>query len=102
MDLASYEQFTVQAPIIGDMNVFLKEGETYQVVIYNGEPLDVKFPYKMVLVVTKAEDGVRGDTVSGATKAVTLETGFVCQVPSSSRKARRSGSTPKPGNTWNG
>jgi elongation factor P len=33
------------------------------------------------LKVIKADPGVKGDTATGATKPVTLETGYVIQVP---------------------
>lgn len=35
----------------------------------------------MVLEVTSTEPGIKGDTATGATKAATLETGHVVQVP---------------------
>ena len=35
----------------------------------------------MDLRVTKCDPGIRGDTVSGATKPATLETGYVVNVP---------------------
>ena len=38
-------------------------------------------PAAVILTVTHAEPGVKGDRVSGATKPVTLETGLVVQVP---------------------
>jgi elongation factor P len=41
----------------------------------------VELPIFVELAVTKADPGVRGDTVSGATKPVVLETGASIQVP---------------------
>jgi elongation factor P len=35
----------------------------------------------VVLTVTEAREGLKGDTVSGATKPVTVETGLVVKVP---------------------
>ena len=41
----------------------------------------LRIPIFVKLAVTKADPGVRGDTVSGATKPVVLETGVSIQVP---------------------
>jgi len=49
--------------------------------MWEGEPIDIKIPYKMVFTVAESENYIRGDTVSGATKPVTTETGLVVRVP---------------------
>jgi elongation factor P len=41
----------------------------------------VTVPNSVDLRVTKCDPGMRGDTVSGAQKPATLETGFVVNVP---------------------
>jgi len=81
MDLESYEQFTM--PLAGqeDKKLFLKEGDTVQLAVWDERPIDIILPYKIVLKVTQAGIGLKGDTVSGATKQVTLETGLVVKVP---------------------
>ena len=81
MDLESYEQFTM--PLAGqeDKKLFLKEGDTVQLSFWDERPIDIMLPYKIVLTVTQAGIGLKGDTVSGATKAVTMETGLVVRVP---------------------
>jgi elongation factor P len=81
MDTETYEQFTVPADAIDTKGNYLKEGDTYDVVMWDERPIDIKIPYKMVFVVTRAEDAVKGDTVTGATKTVTLETGVQVKVP---------------------
>ena len=50
-------------------------------VMYKGTPIGVELPAAVELEVTYAEPGVKGDTRTGATKPVTLETGLVVQVP---------------------
>jgi elongation factor P len=81
MDSNSYEQISIELSNLGDKKPYLKEGEVYQVVMWEGNPIDIKIPVKMVLEVTESENYVKGDTVSGATKPVTLETGLVVRVP---------------------
>jgi elongation factor P len=81
MDLETYEQFTM--PVAGqeDKKLFIREGDTVQLSIWDEKPIDILLPYKIVLAVKEAQTGLKGDTVSGATKPVTMETGLVVRVP---------------------
>ena len=81
MDLETYEQFTM--PLAGqeDKKLFIREGDTVQLSVWDEKPIDILLPYKIILSVTEAQAGLKGDTVSGATKPVTLETGLVVKVP---------------------
>lgn len=81
MDLETYEQFTVPLEGEEDKKLFMREGESYQLSFWEERPIDILLPYKIVLTVTEAEHALKGDTVSGATKPVTLETGLVVKVP---------------------
>ncbi len=81
MDLETYEQFEIPVPTFEDYRFLMKEGETYTLVMWEHRPLDIKLPYKVVYTVTKAEDAVKGDTVTGATKVVEVETGLKVKVP---------------------
>ncbi len=81
MDNESFEQFLIPIATQKEKRVYLKEGETYTIVMWEGDPIDIKIPYKMVFTVVESENYVRGDTVSGATKPVTTETGLVVRVP---------------------
>jgi elongation factor P len=81
MDLETYDQFNM--PIAGheDRKAFMLEGETVQLSFWDEKPIDILLPYKVVLTVTEAGEGLKGDTVSGATKPVTVQTGLVVKVP---------------------
>jgi elongation factor P len=81
MDTETYEQFTIPVAGLEERKNYLKEGELFQVVDWEGQPIDIKLPLKMVFEVTHAEEAVRGDTVSGTTKLVTVETGLKVKVP---------------------
>jgi len=81
MDNQTYEQYAIPVAGLEDRRNYLKEGESYQLVFYEDKPIDIKLPYKMVLTVTRAENAVKGDTVSNITKNVTVETGLVVRVP---------------------
>lgn len=81
MDTDTYEQFEVEKTGLEDKLKYIKEGETYSLLIWNELPIDIKIPTKVVFEVTDAPDGVKGDTVTGATKMVTIETGIEVRVP---------------------
>lgn len=81
MDNRSYEQFAIPQHVLDNLTHFLKENETYQVLVYNNETIGVRFPKKVRLRVVETEEAVKGNTVSGATKAAKLETGVTIQVP---------------------
>ncbi len=81
MDNSNYEQLSMPLALIGNFINFIKEGETYQVFVYNGEALGLRMPKKVKLQVAEAEEGVRGNTVTGGKKTVTLETGVAISVP---------------------
>ena len=81
MDTESYDQIAVPSDIINDKKYYLREGDEYEILIWEGNPIDVKIPAKMVFEVAESENYVKGDTVSGATKPITTETGLVVRVP---------------------
>ncbi len=81
MNNESFEQFGVSIAAHEDRGPYLKDGETYTLVMWDGEPIDIKIPYKMIFTVVESENYIKGDTVSGATKPVTTETGLVVRVP---------------------
>lgn len=81
MNPVSFEQLNLTKDIIGDFVKFIKEGDIFQILIYEGEPLGMKYPKKVKLLVTDAEDAVRGNTIGGARKLVIVETGTSVAVP---------------------
>lgn len=81
MDQSTYEQMSLGSSFIGEASKYLMEGETYQLQIYKGSPLSIDLPIKMDFLVTEAEKGLKGDTTSGATKPVKIETGLKVYVP---------------------
>jgi elongation factor P len=81
MDNETFEQPAVKADVLGDSAGFLKEGMECKLTFYNGQPLDVELPLTVDLKVKRAEVAVRGDTATGVTKKVQVETGIEIQVP---------------------
>jgi elongation factor P len=83
MDPNTFDQIQVSEKMVGDAAKFLKENENAELV-YDDEReelLSVELPIFVALQVTETTIAVRGDTATNVTKAATLETGAVIQVP---------------------
>ncbi|KHK04389.1 elongation factor P [Desulfovibrio sp. TomC] len=81
MDMESYEQMHAGVAQIGEKGGYLKDGMELKMLLYKGQPLDIDLPASVVLEVTETEPGVKGDTVSGASKQAVLESGITVNVP---------------------
>ncbi|KRP28414.1 MAG: elongation factor P [Cryomorphaceae bacterium BACL22 MAG-120619-bin32] len=66
-----------------DVPELMKEGEIVTIIINTEDnmPLSVEMPQSVVLLVTHAEPGVKGNTATNATKLATVETGATVNVP---------------------
>jgi elongation factor P len=81
MDTESYEQLALGADVVGEAARWLKENDVASLQYAGDELIGVEPPMFVELEVTETEPGFKGDTVQGGTKAATLETGAVVQVP---------------------
>jgi elongation factor P len=81
MDNESYDQHEVPITAHEEAKFYLQEGGSYEMTFWEGSVIDIKIPYKLVFTVAEAENYVKGDTVSGATKPVVTETGLTVRVP---------------------
>ena len=81
MNTTTFDQTALSSDVVGDNALFLKENLSVDVLFFNGSVINIDLPVFVELEVAECEPGVRGDTVSGATKAAKLETGATVQVP---------------------
>lgn len=81
METKTYEQIYLDEEHMGDAANYMIENLPVKVLFYKGEPIGIDLPIFITLTIVEAEPGVRGDTVSGATKPAKLESGAVVQVP---------------------
>jgi elongation factor P len=81
MDSKTYDQTFLSKEQLGEARNFLKENITAHILFYKGRPIGVQVPNAVDLKVTTCDPGMRGDTVSGAQKPATVETGYVVTVP---------------------
>ncbi len=81
MHTDTYEQFEVPMASFEGYELLMKEGESYRIMFWEDRVLDIKIPTKIVYLVAEAEEAVKGDTVTGATKNVVTECGLRVRVP---------------------
>ncbi len=82
MDQKTYEQVSIDAELLGDKGLYLKEGTEVQGLFHDGRAMSVELPKKLAFTITEAMPAVKGDTSSGRVlKEVTLETGLKVSVP---------------------
>ena len=81
MDTNTFDQIEISSSQMGDATKWLVGQEVCEIVSWNDEPILVNPPVIVELKIIKAEPGVKGDTVSGATKNAELETNVNIQVP---------------------
>ncbi len=81
MNTSTYEQVYMDEETVGEAKNYLTNNLTVTVSFFNERPISINLPIFVDLKVVEADPGVKGDTATGATKPVTLETGYVIQVP---------------------
>jgi elongation factor P len=81
MDQETYEQPALSEETMGEHAQWLKPDTIVELLVYEDEPLDVKLPTTVDLVVTETAPAFKGNTASGGGKPATLETGAVVTVP---------------------
>jgi elongation factor P len=81
MDTKNYEQIVIMREQMGDDVNFLIDNMEVQILLFNGNPIGVTLPNFVNLTVTKADPWAKGDTSGSDSKPVTVETGYVLQVP---------------------
>lgn len=81
MDNETFEQPAIKGELLGDDALYLTEGLEVKLTFYKGEAIDIELPTSVDLKVTEAEMAIRGDTATGVTKKVRVETGLQVQVP---------------------
>lgn len=81
MDTETFEQPAISKETLGDAVKFLKEGIEVKLTYYGTEPIDVELPTTVDFKVVQSEVAVRGDTATGVSKKVKVETGEEFSVP---------------------
>lgn len=82
MDLATYEQYTLEEEKIGDKRFFLIEGLNIILHLFNENVVNIELPLSVEQTIVECEPAIKGATVSAKGKNAVTETGLVINVPS--------------------
>jgi elongation factor P len=80
-DPDTYETVTLANELVGDAKNFLVENGSVTVTFVEDKAVTVEIPSSVVLTVTDAPEGIRGDSANNVQKPAILETGITVQVP---------------------
>lgn len=89
MDLGTYETFELAENIVGSAKDYLTPSCKAKILFVDGNPVEVELPSVVEMTVTEAPDAIKGDTATGATKSVEMETGIRVSVPLFVKKGER-------------
>ena len=81
MDVENYEQSFLIEDQIGDARNYLIDNLEVFILFFDDRPIDITLPNFVDLLVTQADPWAKGDSVSGDSKPVTMETGYTLRVP---------------------
>ena len=80
-DPENYETVTLPAELVGDAKDYLVENAPVTVTFVEEKAVSIELPSSVVLTVTDAPEGIRGDSANNVQKPIVLETGITVQAP---------------------
>jgi len=80
-DPETYETVTITPELVGDAKNYLVENGLITMTFVEEKAVSIELPPSVVLTVSDAPEGIRGDSANNVQKAVTMETGITIQVP---------------------
>jgi len=81
MDNETFEQVYLTEEQVDDAVNYMTDNIEVEILLFEDRPIGISLPNFVELVVTEAEPWAKGDTVSGATKPVKVQTGATVLVP---------------------
>jgi elongation factor P len=81
MDVENYEQSMLTLEQVGEAKNYLVDNLEVDILLFENRPIGITLPNFVDLRVTRADPWAKGDSVSGDSKPVTLETGYKLRVP---------------------
>ena len=80
-DPENYETVTLTPELVGDAKDYLVENSSVTVTFVEEKAVSIELPSSVILTVTDAPEGIRGDSANNVQKAITVETGITLQAP---------------------
>jgi len=74
-------RFKITEEVMGDASRFLKPNSIIRTMVFEEQVIGVRHPPTVDLKVVEAAPAVRGDTVTGGSKTIKVETGATLNVP---------------------
>lgn len=81
MDPNNFEQIQVPSDVLGDSAPYLTENMEVSISQYNGVPISIELPARVVLEIVETEPVVKGQTASSSFKPAVLSNGVRTMVP---------------------
>ena len=75
------ERYALKTSLLAGKEGFLKADTLVSAMVFDDEIIGIRLPIKVELLVKEAPPAVRGNTISGGSKQVTLETGATIHTP---------------------
>jgi elongation factor P len=82
MDLASYDQLTLDVSLVGDAAGFMTENLELRLLVFQERVIALELPNTVELGVTETAPALKGSTAQAQLKPATVETGRQVLVPS--------------------
>jgi len=80
-DPETYDTVTLTPEVVGDAKNFMVENSPVTVTFVEDKAVAIELPASVVLSVTEAPEGLKGDSATNVQKTITLETGITLQAP---------------------
>jgi elongation factor P len=80
-DPETYETVTLSPELVGESKDYLVENASVTVTFVEEKAVSIEVPSSVVLTVSDAPEGIRGDSANNVQKPITLETGITIQAP---------------------
>ncbi|MST94858.1 MAG: elongation factor P [Pedosphaera sp.] len=80
-DPETYETVTLTPELVGDAKNFLVENASVTMTFVDDKAVSIEMPSSVILTVTDAPEGIRGDSANNVQKTITIETGITVQAP---------------------
>lgn len=81
MQPENFEQISVSKEVLGDNGIWLIEGMTCKVSLFEGNPIAIELPQRVVFEIVEADPVVKGQTASSSFKPAKLSNGARVMVP---------------------
>jgi elongation factor P len=81
MQPETFDQILISRDVVGDQGIWLQEGMTCLVSLFEGNPISIELPQRVTFEIVEADPVVKGQTASSSFKPAKLSNGARVMVP---------------------